>query len=496
MRILYLDIDTLRPDHLGCYGYPRDTSPNIDRIAADGVRLTNCYASDAPCLPSRASMFSGRLGIHTGVVNHGGLAADMRPTGRERVFSELRTRPGFIHSLTTAGLYPVSVSPFAARHSAWWFYEGWREMYNTGLNGYEGAEQVVPAALDWLARNAERDNWMLHVNLWDPHTPYRAPEEFGNSFAGQPIEGWYTEELRRRQWDGFGPGNPQEPGGGYGQPSTAPRQPSQIASMDDYRKFIDGYDCGIRYADQWCGRILDALAERGVLDDTVVIVTSDHGEQMGELNVIGDHAVADQSVSRVPMIIRWPGVGGSGIGRPGVGGTGRIDRALHYQTDVAATIVELAGGTVPAHWDGRSFAGAFRAGTDAGRDSLVVSQCCWSVMRSVRWGDYMYIHPYHTGLKDMPSRMLFNLAEDPHELNNLAESHPALADRGEAILSAWAEEMMKTSQYPDDPLWTVMREGGPYHTRSMLAKYCQRLRETGRAKHAEFLEKHPTGLVE
>jgi hypothetical protein len=151
---------------------------------------------------------------------------------------------------------------------------------------------------------------------------------------------------------------------------------------------------------------------------------------------------------------------------------------------------------VPAHWDGRSFAGAFKAGTDSGRDSLVVSQCCWSVMRTVRWGDYMYMHPYHTGLKDMPSRMLFNLAEDPHELVNLAESLPALADRGEAILADWTEEMMKTSQHPEDPLWTVMHEGGPYHTRSMLGKYCQRLRETHRARHAEFLERHPTGLVE
>ena len=84
MRILYLDIDTLRADHLGCYGYLRNTSPNIDRLAAGGVRLESCYVSDAPCLPSRASMFTGRFGIHTGVVNHGGLCADLRPIGRSR----------------------------------------------------------------------------------------------------------------------------------------------------------------------------------------------------------------------------------------------------------------------------------------------------------------------------------------------------------------------------------------------------------------------------
>ena len=76
MRVLYIDIDTLRPDHLGCYGYHRDTSPNIDRIAAQGVRFDNCYASDAPCLPSRTALISGRFGIHTGVVGHGQTAAD------------------------------------------------------------------------------------------------------------------------------------------------------------------------------------------------------------------------------------------------------------------------------------------------------------------------------------------------------------------------------------------------------------------------------------
>jgi len=76
MRILYFDIDSQRADHLGCYGYHRPTSPNIDRIAADGVRFDNYYVSDSPCLPSRTALFSGRFGIHNGVINHGGVAAD------------------------------------------------------------------------------------------------------------------------------------------------------------------------------------------------------------------------------------------------------------------------------------------------------------------------------------------------------------------------------------------------------------------------------------
>ena len=66
MRILYIDIDSQRPDHLGCYGYHCNTSPNIDRIASQGVRFDNYYVSDAPCLPSRTAMWSGRFGIHNG----------------------------------------------------------------------------------------------------------------------------------------------------------------------------------------------------------------------------------------------------------------------------------------------------------------------------------------------------------------------------------------------------------------------------------------------
>ena len=74
MRIVFFDLDTLRPDHLGCYGYFRNTSPNIDSIAREGVRFDRYYCSDAPCLPSRSALQSGLFGIHNGAVGHGGTA--------------------------------------------------------------------------------------------------------------------------------------------------------------------------------------------------------------------------------------------------------------------------------------------------------------------------------------------------------------------------------------------------------------------------------------
>lgn len=91
MKVLLLDLDSTTPSHLGCYGYHRNTSPNIDSIAAEGVIFTNYYTTDAPCLPSRTALMTGTFGIHNGVVGHGGTAADLRHEGVDR---EFRSRLG------------------------------------------------------------------------------------------------------------------------------------------------------------------------------------------------------------------------------------------------------------------------------------------------------------------------------------------------------------------------------------------------------------------
>ena len=316
MRILYIDIDTLRPDHLGCYGYHRNTSPNIDRIAAQGVRFEQCHCSDAPCLPSRASLMTGMFGIHSGVVGHGGTAADMRLEGPTRGFQDRLKRESLPGMLRQAGLRTVSISPFGERHSAWSFYAGFNEIHNTGLGGIESAEQITPVALDWINRNASQDNWFLHVNYWDPHGPYRAPEEFGNPFAGQPISEWFNEEIITEHRRQVHPHGAREVAMfDNAAPSEYPRHLGEIHNMDDLKHFVDGYDCGIAYADQHVGKLLQALEQTGVLDDLAIIVSSDHGENMGELGIYGEHATADRITTRIPLIVRWPGGPGGAGGR-------------------------------------------------------------------------------------------------------------------------------------------------------------------------------------
>jgi choline-sulfatase len=491
MRILYLDLDTLRPDHLGCYGYRRDTSPNIDWVASQGVRFENCYVSDAPCLPSRASLYNGRFGIHTGVVGHGGTAADLRLEGATRSFFNSRDLWPWVMALNQAGLYTVSVSPFAERHGAWWFYSGFREMYNPGRRGSELAEEVAPYALRWIEQNAERDDWFLHVNFWDAHTPYRTPMSFGDPFDDDTAPGWLTDEQIEAHYNGYGPHSAHDPAGygpfapaSWGHQARIPGDvmarfktlPAEIKTRQDFCRWINGYDVGIRYMDGYIGRLLDALDAKGVLDDTIVFVSSDHGENQGELNVYGDHQTADHITSRVPLIVRWPGMSQA-----------RVDRALHYQTDWAATLLELVGSEVPALWDGQSFAPAFSEGSESGRDYLVVSQCAWSCQRTVRVGPWLMIRTYHDGLKDFPPVLLFNVEEDPHERVNLAGSHPEVVNRCLALLEGWTADMMATSLSDSDPMWTVIREGGAFHTRGHLHAYVERLRQTGREQHAQKL---------
>ncbi len=485
MRVLYLDIDTLRPDHLSCYGYRRPTSPNLDQLAARSIRFDNCYASDAPCLPSRASCWTGRLGIHTGLINHGGECADPQPEGAGRSFRHARARDTLAHAIKYAGLHPVSISPFAERHTAWWFYSGFKEMYNPGLGGMERADQVVPLALDWLDRNQDRDDWFLHVNVWDPHTFFRTPTEHGDPFAGQPAPDWMTDERITHHWHSYGPHSAQEVSG-YSPVDRSrdfPRDLGQIRDRAAFNRWIDGYDTGIWYADLWIGKILEKLEQQGKLHDTAIIVTSDHGENHGELGVYGDHQTADHITCRVPYLLYWPGLTDGG----------RVDRALHYQSDLSATLLQLLNIKVPADWDGRGFAEAVQTGREEGRGDLVIANNAWSCQRGVRWDDWMFIRTYHTGYKPFPEYMLFDLAQDPHETTNLARQKPELVAEGTRRLEAWQAEMMRTADRPIDPMWIVMREGGPLHANDRSGetrKYLARLRETGRAGYADWLEKN------
>ncbi len=488
MRILYLDLDTLRPDHLGCYGYHRDTSPTIDWIASQGVRFDNYYCSDAPCLPSRAAMMSGQFGIHNGVINHGGVCADRPSDGPGRSFRDALANGGsLVNVLRDAGLRTTYIGGFGERHSAYWYYAGFHEVLDTAKGGMESAEDVTPTVLDWLERNAGNDNWYLHVNYWDPHTPYRAPASFGNPFAATPLPAWITPDVISRHQQHVGPHSALEIGM-YDDRESAqfPRHPGRLKDLADVRRMMDGYDCGIRYLDDHLARLLEALRLRGVLDDLVIVVSSDHGENQGELGIYGEHATADQITCRIPMIVRWPGVV-----QPG-----GVDTALHANLDLLPTLAEMLSRPAKPTWDGQSFAATLRTGASSGREDLVISQCCHVCQRSVRWNDWLYIRTYHDGYHLFPVEQLYQVADDPHEQRDLAPSRPDLCREGAWRLLRWHDAMMASmpAGRTTDPMRSVLAEGGPYHCRGALPKYMERLEATARGWAVpELRRRHPLG---
>nr|WP_276256421.1 sulfatase [Halovivax sp. TS33] len=491
MRILYIDCDSLRSDHLGCYGYHRNTSPNIDELAEDGLRMTNYYASDTPCLPSRTALFTSRLGIHTGVINHGGLQADPRRSGHERGFKYPRKFQTFTRALREAGLHTVTLSPFPHRHDAIQVLEGFAEVHDPG-DSRAPAHHHYEYAEEWLEDNAVDDDWFLHVNFWDPHTEYNTPEEFGNPFEDEPAPEWLTQETIDEHYATYGPHsafNPESASLDWSGSWDLERMPEEIETREQFEQWVDGYDVGIRYMDRYIGKIFELLREAGVFEETLVILSADHGENLGELNVYGDHHTADEYTSNVPLIMRGPQVESG------------VDEAFHYQVDLAPTLVELVDGDVREGWDGRSFSKTVTDGESAGRDYLVLSQGAWACQRSVRWDDWLLMRTYHDGCKSLlEDVMLFDLESDPHETTNLADERPDVVEEGLAKLQQWHDERMleasrgENGGNPDtpdgvtDPMWEVLREGGPLHAKQSIGPYADYLRTVGREEQAAEIE--------
>lgn len=485
MRILYIDIDALRPDHLGCYGYHRSTSPHIDALAKASDRFTNYYCSDAPCLPSRTALYTGMFGIHSGVVGHDGTAADLFHEGRGRGFQDRLDQFSLPAVLQKAGLHTAQISPFGQRHSARHFYAGFNEIHNTGKGGMESAEEVTPLVMKWLDERARQDNWFLHLNYWDPHTPYRVPIEYGEPFANDPLPEWLTDEVWQDHLNAVGPHGAQEISMWNDVENPRfPRHPGAVRTRTDLRRMIDGYDTAIRYVDDQIGRIVQQLKQAGVYEETAIIVSADHGENLGELGLYGEHGTADHITCRVPLIIKWPGKKSGGV-----------KNGLHYNLDLAPTIADLLGLAAPGMWDGESFAPALGGESDPGRETLVLSQCAHVCQRSVRMGPWLYMRTYHDGFHLFPREMLFHVETDPHEQTNLAEKFPEICREAAARLLDWHDQMMLESTSHVDPMWTVMREGGPCHTRGKLPEYLAYLEQTGRGwAIAELKKRHPAAL--
>jgi arylsulfatase A-like enzyme len=399
-HLVLVVLDTVRRDHLSLHGYPRETSPNLEALAARGTRFDAALANAAWTHPSHASMLSG-LHVPEHGARYAGVAgspdrAILQP-GHRRFLQHLLAEAGYL-TLASVGA-PVLSQGFGV---------------TAGFEGFDGARpQAEPSAFEvnerLLARvdRAERGRPLfLLVNYYDAHGPYVARPEHGPWLAGST--GRRIVDLVR-QVDGL-PRFARIAGG------------LESVAEDERRAAIDNYDSGIARADAGLGALLEGLRERGILDRALIVVTSDHGEVFGEHGLWDHGRTLHRELLEVPLVAAGPGVR-----------AGAVVAEQVQLVDLFATFLEAAGLPVPGWNRGHSLWPLLSGGGGLpSRPALAAAFADPAVAaaapaygrdyRSIRRGDLALIEGSDG------TRELYDYAADPGAASDLSAARPDVAD--------------------------------------------------------------------
>jgi arylsulfatase A-like enzyme len=455
---------------MGCYGYHRDTTPNIDAIAAEGVRFNDCYTASSPCVPSRASFMSGRFAIHHGALSHWGPGYDFQyPDGD----GHTDVVPFTTRYFRNAGYKTVTFSTFGDRHKAWWYFAGWNEVHTHSLKeGNEDANEVTDAVIPWLKQHGKEDNYFLHIQFWDPHSLYTSPDEYAEMWQDVPAKAFPDEaDIERHQQDNF----PRSARFLHTAKDIPAKMPRTIATRGDFVKLVNGFDAGINYMDAHVGKLVETLRELGIEEEVCWIISADHAESMGEQGIYMEHASATEAVHHIPLIIKVPGMTHSKAAVDG----------FVYNVDVMATIAELLGLPVPQGWDGESFLQALQGQPWQGRDHLVMDHGLYTCQRTVRDRKWSFIRTYHSGLYRFDDVTLYDMERDPYQRENVAEAYPDVVKEMDHRLADWVQINLRKGGFKPDPMQAVI-ESGPYRYVT-LEQWAGRLRAEGCEEEANAL---------
>lgn len=422
MNILCILIDTLRADHLGCYGYTKPTSPHIDRIASQGVLFERAFAPGIPTQPSHATLYTGRHPIVHNIVTHGGDAdlSDELP-----VLPETLQRAGYT-TCAVDNLYDMKR----------WFARGYEFYINPGQRHRMGlmvsCEEINRRAASWLKAHAQ-EPFFLFVHYWDPHTPYIPPSAYRDLF----YEGHDPYDPTNCSLDALD----RQPLGRCWRETWFPKLGGPVT---DAEYVIAMYDGEIRYVDEAVGALMITLEEIGMTEDTLVVITSDHGESLLEHDILFEHHGLYDCTIRVPLILRWP-AGGWVDGR-------RVHEMVQL-VDIAPTLIDVVGEKPSRGIEGRSLRPLLEGWTDDPPHKVVIAEeCTWQAKWALRTDRHKFILSREPDLHGMPMRELYDLQMDPEETQNWIEQQPRLAAEMEAALEEWIQSMLVRHGLNDDPL--------------------------------------------
>lgn len=383
---LFIILDTTHAAHLSAWGYHRATTPNLDRLAANGVRFEQAYSQASSTLPSTWSILSGRYPVPP---------ADkelLRLDDRVKTLAENFKDSGF-------ATFGYSENPFVSESF------GHAQGFDTfdlllPLNDMQYADRNQDATEQILGKAAESIHsasntpWFTYIHLFRPHAPYFAPEPFGTAFMTDQGKSVASLALETALLSG----------------ESTPELNSAIDSLTDNVEYVvASYDGNLAYADRLVGKFLAHLHESGELDETLVIVASDHGEELMQRGRIGHGLTLFEEQVHVPLIVWGPSIHGFK--------SGSITEPV-AMIDLYPTLTELFSLAEPAELAGTSLT-PFLRGQTRTQALPIFAQTQTSDKVSVRMGNEKMIAQINLTERTISQTMVFNLHDDKAEKINL-----------------------------------------------------------------------------
>ena len=423
MNVVLVAIDSLRADHLGCYGYDLQTSPHIDALAEESVLFERAFAPGIPTTPSFTTLMTGLHPYRHGILAH---LTERRVKPDIQTLAQAAKRADF----ATVGIDNLAVQ---GNGRASWMTRGFDYYSGFLFKPFSSqCEELTERALSFIEDLTDQP-FFLFLHLWDPHTPYGPPPPFDAMHYQPGRHPFSIEQIKAPAPEYY----------------EAFIRDMKLQKPHDYDWIVAQYDGEISYVDTQIERLTSHLKTRGLWDDTIFVLMSDHGEAFGEGGFHFDHHGLYDAVIRVALTLRVPGV------------DAKRSSAIVSTEDIFPTLCDLASWPLPDYeMTGRSFSPSLS--NAPARDEVFAVEATRQASLALRTEKWKFILPithdkngallpdFHGNPRE-GSPLLFDLETDPQEVQNLAQQLPEVCAEMAARLTRWHETEVELRQ-GDDPL--------------------------------------------